>query len=64
MTKIKWKTDNKSYELEVRNVGKDKSFPIQMGLEEWNGKRTRYHFIDIPKEKVDEFLKAISEAEK
>jgi hypothetical protein len=58
---IKWKDNLKDYELQIRNVGMTKEYPIQIVLEVWDKKRTRRTFIDIPKGKTEEFLEAINE---
>lgn len=54
----------KDYELEIRNVGLKKQYPIQLILAVWDGKRTQRTFIDIPRDKTEEFLEAINEVEK
>jgi hypothetical protein len=51
----------RDYELQVRNVGKTRQYPIQITIEVWDGKRTRRTFIDIPRDKAKEFLEAINE---
>lgn len=51
----------KNYELQVRNVGLGRNYPIQLTLEVWDGHRTRRTFIDIPKDKAKEFLEALKE---
>ena len=63
--KIYWENNTASYELEARNVGdKNPEATIQLSMQEipkLSNKRTRYFSINIPKEKVPEFLVAIKE---
>ena len=61
---INWKNNMKDYELEIRNVGMKKQYPIQLILAVWDGKRTQRTFIDIPRDKTEEVLEAINEVEK
>ena len=58
---IKWKDRFCEYELQVRNVGDKNDCPIQIMMEEWNGKRRKFFDINIPSNKVKEFLEALKE---
>ena len=62
MVHIHWEKDNKSYHLEVRNVGElNKGSSIQMELEiiPQGKERTKRQAISIPLDKVEEFLEAV-----
>lgn len=53
----------KTYEFHIHNVGIDKQYPIQLCLEVWDGNMTRRTYIDIPKDKIKEFLDIINGVE-
>lgn len=56
---INWQTDGKLHQLCVRFVGKFNNNPIQM-IYQVKDKRMKTEFIDIPKDKLSQFLKAVT----
>jgi hypothetical protein len=62
---IIWEDNWTSYELKARNVGElNPKAQIQLSMQEIpknKDKRTKYFSINIPKEKITEFLEAIKE---